>query len=69
MTTLSLNAPWRALMSVAKIFRVARGTSRCTYPLPRNLSDKMARDIGMSERDLEWHRFNWPSQSNKHPML
>lgn len=36
--------------------------------LPR-LSDRLARDIGLSPHDLEWQRHKFPSQHQHHPRL
>lgn len=37
--------------------------------LPKGLPDHLARDIGLSKTDQERVNFEWPSQSNKRPML
>jgi hypothetical protein len=37
--------------------------------LPKSISDHAARDIGMTNVELERHRFIWPSESKDRPML
>jgi len=37
--------------------------------IPKSISTKMARDIGMSPSDLARHRFVWPSQSKDRPLI
>ena len=36
---------------------------------PKDLSDHLARDVGLSAHDLEVLRYEHPSQSVRHPML
>lgn len=37
--------------------------------LPKSISDHQARDIGMSQVELDRHRFVWPSESRDRPLL
>lgn len=36
-------------------------------PHVRRLNTRLARDIGLSDAELERHHFKWPSQSTHHP--
>ena len=41
---------------------------RFARPAPR-LSDRLARDVGLSTSEIERMRFEWPSRTSTHPML
>lgn len=44
-------------------------TERRNAGIPKDIDDRLARDIGMTKSDLERHRFEWPSQSSDRPLL
>ena len=58
---------WNTVTTVQDWFAKSLGADRT--PLPKPISDHIARDIGMSQAELEWHRLTWPSQSKDRPPL
>ena len=69
MADMTTNAPWRGWTFIAKLFRKPAIRDQRTTALPKDLSDHLARDIGLDETDRELLRHRWPSQHNRHPML
>lgn len=55
----------RALFS--RIF--SSGSRRVLQKLPPELTDRLARDIGVSPYDLAVQRHVWPSETHRHPRL
>lgn len=43
--------------------------ARPDLDVPRTIDARMARDIGMSDTEVERHRFRWPSQTFRHPRV
>ena len=49
--------------------RLADQQGRDLRDLPHHISDKTARDIGMTTAELARHRFQWPSQGKDRPLI
>lgn len=49
--------------------RLAKDAARPPGKLPKHISERLARDIGMSRAELERHRFVLPSQSADRPLI
>lgn len=60
----------RALSSIARaIYTYKPRTSLESDRLPAELSDWLARDIGLDRTELELRRMKWPSETFRHPRL
>ncbi|MDX8347134.1 hypothetical protein SLH49_03960 [Cognatiyoonia sp. IB215446] len=59
-TTAALAAAWQRFVIWVRPDRTV---------LPKAISDRTARDIGLSGAELERHRFVWPSESRDRPLI
>ena len=69
MAYMSENAQLRARSRFARILTYVRNSLNKKPQLPRDLSDHIARDIGLSDHEIECLRHQLPSQSDKRPMI
>jgi uncharacterized protein YjiS (DUF1127 family) len=76
MTFSRLIAPRRVRYSCAKLAPIRRIWSLMSRQLHRRkgkhvkqLSDHLARDIGLNPAQMERHRFVWPSESANRPKI
>ncbi len=69
MVYIAENAPLRDRSHFARILALVKNTFTRKPSFPRDLSDHLARDVGLSAHDLEILRHEMPSQSTKHPMI
>lgn len=68
------NTPWRAPFLRANFTRIAtilawihRTASRRAHPHIKDISPRLARDIGLNPADLEHLHHTLPSQTTHHP--
>ncbi len=60
----------KLMIAMAGIWRrLAKLMRQRQTRLPKDISDNIARDIGMHDAELERHRFVWPSESKDRPLL
>lgn len=62
MAFFDINAPRRAWRPFAGFFKISHVMPRRLDQVPKHISDHLARDIGLSEHDLELLRYQMPSQ-------
>lgn len=64
MTSITQNAPWRAWRSFANWIKISRDTPPLLDHVPKDLSDHLARDVGLTAHDLAKLRHEWPSMQH-----
>lgn len=65
MAVTGTNAHLRARSRFARWLRWMRPRRAQSPPLPKSLSDHLARDIGLDPAELERLRLQWPSQKDR----
>ncbi len=66
MTPFFFNVPWRDWISFANNATNSKQKRPNIDALPKSLSTHLARDIGISDSDLERLRHQWPSETALH---
>lgn len=63
------NARLRARYYFVKVFQNLWHAKPRNAEVPKTISDRLARDVGLSRADIERARFEWPSDSHDRPLL
>lgn len=63
------NALWRGWIFASLNWTKKPPASRNAHALPKSLSDHLARDIGVTQAELDRLRHVWPSETQNHPRL
>lgn len=69
MAFLDIHTPWRVRLPFAKWSKKLRIMAAPVPPVPKGISAKQARDIGLTPHDLEQLRFEWPSDGPHRPLI
>lgn len=69
MVCIAENAPPRDRSRLVEFLAFVKKTLARKPQFPKDMSDHLGRDIGMSAHDLELLRHELPSKSVNHPMI
>lgn len=69
MAFVEISTPWRDRRPFVKWLEKLRVHAAPAPPVPKGISDHLARDIGLSMADLERLRFEYPSDGPGRPLI